>query len=106
MGRHFELFPNLLNRIMQASLPLVLIALGHALIAPGGSVRSVRGVVLDRDGQTLDAAIVQLEDLTSLQIRSFVTGQDGTYFFRALDADRDYRLQARYRPLRSVFLSD
>jgi hypothetical protein len=53
--------------------------------------------VVDREGLPLPAAVVQIEDLTSLQVRSFITREDGAYYFCDLDPDRDYKLRARYR---------
>lgn len=52
---------------------------------------------MDREGQPLPRAVVQIEDLSSLQIRSFVTQGDGCYYFFELSGDRYYKLSARYR---------
>ena len=60
-----------------------------------GSARSVRGVVTDRVGAPLASAVVQIEDTATLGIRSYLTGNDGTYYFMDLDPDRDYTIRAR-----------
>ncbi|PWU03113.1 MAG: hypothetical protein C5B51_19480 [Terriglobia bacterium] len=59
--------------------------------------RSVRGVVTDREGAPLSSTVVQIEDAATLYVRSFMTRNDGTYFFMDLDPDRDYILKAHYR---------
>jgi hypothetical protein len=76
---------------------LVLVAVACIPISAQPLIRSVQGIVLDREGQPLPRAVVQIEDLSSLQIRSFVTQGDGCYHFFALSGDRYYRLSARYR---------
>jgi hypothetical protein len=65
------------------------------------NVRSVEGVVLGLDQRPVPGAIVQLKDTRTLQIRSFVTQQDGTYRFAGLRTDIDYEIQASYQDLKS-----
>lgn len=60
------------------------------------STRCVRGIVTDRNGNPL-ASVVQIEDMLTLEIRSFVAGNDGTYYFTHLSPDRDYIIRAHYR---------
>ena len=59
--------------------------------------RSVRGVVTDREGTPLPSTVVQIEDTATLYVRSFITRNDGSYFFVDLDPDRDYILKAHHR---------
>jgi hypothetical protein len=56
----------------------------------------VQGVVMDAGGRPIAGAVVQIEDLTLLQIRSFVTMANGRYHFCCLSFDREYQLRARY----------
>jgi len=56
--------------------------------------RQIEGIVLDADKNPLPKAIVQLKDMKTLQIRSFITQADGTYRFAALKMDTDYELHA------------
>jgi hypothetical protein len=59
------------------------------------NLRSVQGVVTEVDGRTPVArAIVQLKDMRTLQIRSFVAQAEGTYHFAGLRADTDYEVRA------------
>jgi len=76
---------------------LLLIAVASIPIFAQPLIRSVQGIVVDREGQPLPRAVVQIEDLSSLQIRSFVTQGDGCYYFFELSGDRYYKLSARYR---------
>jgi hypothetical protein len=69
---------------------------------PGASQvewRSVSGTVLDRRGNALRDATVQLEDSATLSIRSYITGEDGRYHFTGLRDDLDYTLKAKCRNL-------
>lgn len=72
--------------------------------------RSVMGIVVGPDDQPANGAVVQLKDMRSLQIRSFITQQDGQYHFSALRADIDYQLTAKSGemtgPLRTLSIFD
>jgi carboxypeptidase family protein len=59
--------------------------------------RSVQGVVSDSKDNPLDGAVVQLKDTKTLQIRSFITKQNGTYHFHSLNPDIDYELKAEHQ---------
>ncbi|MBV6433042.1 MAG: hypothetical protein IANPNBLG_03207 [Bryobacteraceae bacterium] len=56
--------------------------------------RSLNGIVYDQNGNPADAAIVQLKDTKSLQVRSFITKDDGGYRFYGLSKDVDYQVKA------------
>jgi hypothetical protein len=55
--------------------------------------RIVQGRVTDADDKPLNGAIVQLKDMRSLQVRSFITQDDGQYHFSGLKIDNDYQLK-------------
>lgn len=57
--------------------------------------RSVQGVVTSPDGKPAAGAVVQLKNTKTLQIRSFLSKEDGTYYFHGLSPDVDYELTAR-----------
>jgi hypothetical protein len=59
--------------------------------------RSVQGVVHAADGAPQSGAVVQLENKRTMQIRSFISQADGTYYFHDLSADVDYELRADFR---------
>lgn len=61
------------------------------------SVRTVQGTVTDPGGSGVDGAVVQLKNTRTLQIRSFITKNNGGYFFHGLSPDVDYELKADFR---------
>ncbi len=58
------------------------------------NTRNLEGVVLDAARQPAAKAVVQLKNTKSLQIRSFITGADGSYHFAGLSADVEYQVKA------------
>jgi hypothetical protein len=76
----------------------------HALAAESqkkkgadASVRSVQGVVEDADGKMVPGAVVHLKNTKTLQIRSFITKQDGSYAFHGLSPNVDFELKADFQ---------
>jgi hypothetical protein len=63
--------------------------------------RSVSGVITDGAGAPLKGAVVQLENTKTLQIRSFIAKDDGTYIFNGLSTDVDYQLSGAWNEHRS-----
>ena len=57
--------------------------------------RAVQGLVAGMDDQPIAGAVVQLKDMRTLQVRSFITQSDGMYHFSGLRADIDYQLTAK-----------
>ncbi len=87
---------------------LKLVALAIALSLAGGTVfaqkkkgedqnRTVQGTVTTEDGALAVGAEVQLKNTKTLQIRSYVTQKEGTYFFHGLSPDVDFELKAQYQ---------
>ena len=56
--------------------------------------RTVQGVVSAPDDTPIVGAVVYLKNTKTLQVRSFITQQNGTYFFHGLSPDVDYELRA------------
>jgi hypothetical protein len=57
--------------------------------------RSVQGVVSRAGAETpVVGAVVQLKNTKTLQIRSFITKENGAYYFHELSPDIDYELTA------------
>lgn len=65
------------------------------------TVRSVQGVVADDSGQPVAGAVVHLKNTKTLQIRSFITKDDGSYAFHGLSTNVDYELKADRQNLES-----
>lgn len=57
--------------------------------------RSATGTITGADDMPASGAVVQLKDMRTLQVRSFITQTDGTYHFYGLKADVEYQLSAR-----------
>ena len=57
--------------------------------------RAVMGTVTTPDDKIVSGAVIQLKDMRTLQVRSFITLDDGQYHFSGLRADIDYELTAR-----------
>jgi uncharacterized protein YlaN (UPF0358 family) len=55
--------------------------------------RVLRGSVTD-GREPVRGAVVKLEDLTTLQVRSYITQRDGKYHFAGLSTDVDYQVWA------------
>ena len=56
--------------------------------------KAVSGVVTDANGNPVPGAIVQLKNMKTLQVRSFIAKEMGEYFFQGLATDVDYELKA------------
>ena len=81
--------------------------LGLAVLALATSVRAqdspreLTGTVQDRDKEPLKGAIVQLENESTNQVTSYITGPDGGFDFKRISGDSDYRVWATFRGRRS-----
>jgi hypothetical protein len=58
------------------------------------TTRNLEGFVTDAAGQRAAKAVVQLKNTKNLQIRSFITQEDGTYHFMGLSPDVEYQVKA------------
>jgi hypothetical protein len=74
------------------------------------TIRNLTGIVLDPDGNPLAGAVVQLKNMKSLQVRSFITQEDGGYSFPGLSKDIDYEVRADFKggtsPVRKLTIYD
>jgi Carboxypeptidase regulatory-like domain len=61
------------------------------------TTRSVQGVVTSGEDTPVSGAVVQLKDTKTLQIRSFISKENGAYYFYELSPDKDYELKADYQ---------
>ncbi len=57
------------------------------------NIRTVQGIVTDEADNPISGAVVQLENLKTLQIRSYITKEKGNYYFGELSTDIDYKPQ-------------
>lgn len=65
------------------------------------AIRSLQGQVVDPDDKAATGAVVQLKDTRTLQVRSFITQENGEYRFSSLRTDTDYEVKAEYNGMSS-----
>ena len=77
-----------------------IVLLGMGLLAQKKSedttTRTVEGVASNASNQPVAKAVVQLKNTKTLQIRSFITQDDGSYHFAGLGTDVEYQLKAEH----------
>jgi len=80
-----------------AAVLLLVVCVPTAFAQKENATRSVEGAVTNADESSVTGAVVQLKNLKTLQIRSFITKEDGTYHFFELSPDVDYELKADFQ---------
>lgn len=74
------------------------------------TIRTAQGTVRDANEDISVGAVVQIKNLKTLQIRSFITKEDGKYIFNNLARDVDYELRAESKgftsPMKSLSTFD
>ena len=80
---------------------LVLAVFGFALLGQDKkrlnedtNTRSLEGAVTDTADKPATGAVGQLKDMKTLQIRSYITREDGAYHFAGLSTNVDYEIKA------------
>jgi hypothetical protein len=58
------------------------------------TTRTLEGIVTNAAKQPVANAVVQLKNTKTLQIRSFITQDDGRYHFAGLGTDVEYQIKA------------
>lgn len=66
------------------------------------NTRSLQGFVLDEQERPAKTAIVQLKNAKTLQVRSYITQEDGRYQFHGLSTNTDYEVRAERGDLASA----
>jgi hypothetical protein len=85
------------HRFFAVAACALLLSAGAAWAAKkdeNANIRSVQGVVTNAQGEAVNGAVVQLKNTKTLQIRSFITRDNGSYYFHGLSTDVDYELRA------------
>ncbi len=81
-------------------LAIVLVAAAGALAQRRGgeaTTRTLQGTVTDASDAPVNGAVVQLKNTKTLQIRSFITRDKGSYYFHGLSPDVDYEVKAEHQ---------
>ena len=82
-----------------ATAMLGILFAGAASAQPRG--RLVQGKVEDNTGKPLSGAIAYLKDTRTLDVKSYITEQDGVYRFDQLSPNDDYKLWAELNEKKS-----
>lgn len=61
------------------------------------TIRSLQGTVKDPADVPLEGAVVKVKNIKTLQIRSFITKDDGSYQFGGLSTNADYEVWADHK---------
>jgi hypothetical protein len=73
----------------------------NSCLGAQGELRTVHGIVTDGRNQPVDHAAVQIENDSTLLVRSYITQRDGKYHFVGLNPDINYKLSAEFDGIRS-----
>jgi hypothetical protein len=60
------------------------------------NIRSVEGIVTDANGQPVAGAVVHLKNTKTLQVRSYISKDNGSYSFHGLSTNVEYELRAEH----------
>ena len=96
-GRHRNSRISALVRLWRAGILFAVIAFTGMFVLRADGWRSVHGIVRDRSGQPLGGSVVQIENMVTLNVRSYIVKSDGNYQFMRLSTNIEYTLRARYR---------
>src|ERR1700684_2305304 len=75
-------------------LALAALAFGQGKKSKEPTERSVTGIVTDENDMPVPGAVVQLKNMKTLEVRSFIAKEHGDYYFHGLSTDIDYELKA------------
>ena len=85
------------HSVLQFLVLLLLACVSVGFAQKESAMRSVQGSVSSPDDSAAIGAVVQLKNMKTLQVRSFITLEDGTYHFYELSPDVDYELKADWK---------
>ncbi len=80
---------------------LFLVILSTSVCLGQTSLRTLSGIVTDRQKEPLKGAVVQVQNEITNSVVSYITLADGTFSFKRLNAGNDYWVSARYHGKRS-----
>jgi hypothetical protein len=61
---------------------------------PGSELREVRGSTVDKDKRPVASAVIYLQNVRTLAVKTYLSEDRGQYHFSGLDPDVDYKLHA------------
>lgn len=90
----------MIKRLLVALFVLVFacatFALGQGKKNKEPQERTLSGIVTDASDNPAPGAVVQLKNMKTLEVRSFITREKGDYFFHGLATDVDYEVKAEF----------
>jgi hypothetical protein len=69
--------------------------------SPDSGLRTVSGAVLDKNEDPLRDAVVYLQNVRTLTVKTYISSQDGRYRFSGLDPNVDYEIHAEHDDMTS-----
>ena len=94
-------FRSILSLFIATALFTAAVAIAQVQFPSGGkkdkedpTIRTAQGTVRNANEDIVVGAVVQIKNVKSLQIRSFITKDDGMFTFNNLARDVDYELRA------------
>jgi len=70
--------------------------------SPDSGLRSVSGSVLDKNEDPLPNAIVYLQNVRTLTVKTYISSEHGEYRFSGLDPNVDYEIHAEHDDMTSA----
>ena len=74
---------------------------GSGMPTKAPELRTVQGMVANKDGEPIQGAVVYLQDTKSMAVKSFLSDNEGHFHFRQLSMSTDYGLWAELNGVRS-----
>lgn len=74
---------------------------GSGLQTKAPELRTVQGMVSNKDGGPIQGAVVYLQDTKTMAVKSFLSDNEGHFHFRQLSMSADYGLWAELNGVRS-----
>ena len=84
----------MIKKLATVVIVLALASFAFAQKNKGPAEKTVTGVVSDAAGTPVPGAVVQLKNMKTLQIRSFIAREKGDFVFQGLGADVDWEIKA------------
>jgi hypothetical protein len=83
------------------ALLAIIAALPGAGLAEDFGLRNLQGKVFDGKDAPIKGAIVYLQNSRTSDVKTFISGDDGSYRFAALSSDTDYTVWAAFQGRKS-----
>lgn len=88
--------------VASVAMLLAMAALPRTAHAQNFGLKNLQGKVFDAADQPIGGAIVYLKNSRNNDVKTFISGKDGSYRFAALQADTDYSVWAAYQGKKSA----